>query len=414
MLETYFVAPKTLRRLRSGPSRPYIDGFAECLQHEQYTHATAIRYLRAAAHLGHFVASHNETLEDVTEQTLDAFQRHLPSCRCPQSNGGYVNPHVFYGARRFVTYLQMIGVLTARTREDDEGQEAPLVTSFRHWLQRHQGLVESTLRLYCRGANELLQALGDDPSDYDAQGIRAFFLDYAQRGGTSSAQTLATSLRAFLRYLSIQGQCQTGLDQAIPAFAGWRFAALPRCLSTDEVAQLLAVCQGDSLRARRAKAMILLLVRLGLRAGDVANLCLSDIDWEAGSLRVMGKGRYEVCLPLPQEVGDALLRYLECRPHVESDRVFLRVMAPCGPLRSGDTVSSVVVQAMTRAGINAPSKRAHILRHTAATEMLRQGASLADIGKVLRHRSLNTTAYYAKVDGHLLSQVAQPWPEMLQ
>jgi integrase len=159
--------------------------------------------------------------------------------------------------------------------------------------------------------------------------------------------------------------------------------------------------------------MILLLVRLGLRAGDVARLRLGDLEWESGTLRVLGKGRYEVRLPLPQDVGDALLRYLECRPDTgRTDRVFLRNIAPFKPFVSGHCVSGVVKRALRRAGVTTAVKGAHLLRHTAATEMLRHGVPLAQIGLVLRHRSIDMTAYYAKVDVALLKQVAQPWPEV--
>jgi integrase len=156
-----------------------------------------------------------------------------------------------------------------------------------------------------------------------------------------------------------------------------------------------------------------MLVRLGLRAGDVSQLRLSDIDWQSGTLRVVGKGRHEVRLPLPQDAGDAILRYLECRlPLQPSDRVFVRHIAPFKPLLSNHGVSNVVKRALRRAGIKAPAKGAHLLRHTAATEMLRHGVPLHQIGLVLRHRSLDMTAYYAKVDVALLQQVAQPWPEV--
>jgi integrase len=150
-----------------------------------------------------------------------------------------------------------------------------------------------------------------------------------------------------------------------------------------------------------------------LRAGDVAQLRLSDIDWNQGTLQVIGKGRYEVRLPLPQDVGDAMLRYLERRPaNIDTDRVFVRSIAPCRPFVSGDGVSSVVRHALKRARIEAPAKGAHLLRHTAATEMLRNGVPLDQAGLVLRHRSIDMTAYYAKADVALLKQIAQSWPEV--
>jgi integrase len=154
-----------------------------------------------------------------------------------------------------------------------------------------------------------------------------------------------------------------------------------------------------------------MLARLGLRSGDVATLRLSDIDWNNGTLRVTGKGRYQVRLPLPQDVGNALLRYLDCRPaNIGDDHVFMRSIAPCGPFASGDGVSSVVKQALKRANIDAPTKGAHLLRHTAATEMFRNGVPLDQAGLVLRHRSIDMTACYAKADVALLKQVAQARP----
>ena len=157
--------------------------------------------------------------------------------------------------------------------------------------------------------------------------------------------------------------------------------------------------------------MILLLARLGLRAGDVRDLRLGDIDWVRGRLRLMGKGRCETWLPLPQEVGDAVLHYLtRFRPITEDDHVFLRVHAPVGPLPSSGPISHLVGRALERAGITAPSRGAHVLRHSAATALLRQGVTLDVIGAVLRHRCVESTAHYAKVDVARLRAVAQPWP----
>ena len=414
MLETFFVIPSTLKRLRAGSSGPYIDGFARHLSDEGYSRATAVRYLRAAGHLGRFVEARGDTLGVDEPKTLEAFRRHLPSCRCPQSNGGRTTHHVLYGAKRFVAYLREIGVVTRDdARATTEATVPALVQSFRDWLHHHRGLAESTQRLYVRGATDLLKSLGDRTIAYDARSIREFLIGRARQCGKPSAQKLVTSVRMFLRYLASQGLCHAALDQAVPALAGWRLATLPRCLTAAEVERMVQACDPHSVRGHRDRAILLLLARLGLRAGDVAELRVSDIDWEDGSLVVSGKGRREVRLPLPQEVGDAMLASLEDRPRLTDDRVFVRVKAPCRPFESGDAVGSVVARAMRRAGVDAPRQGAHLLRHTAATEMLRQGVSLYDIGAVLRHHSLDMTAYYAKVDVGLLQQVAQPWPEVL-
>jgi integrase len=189
---------------------------------------------------------------------------------------------------------------------------------------------------------------------------------------------------------------------------------MPRYLSPEHLKQLISACDGDAPARRRERAIILLLARLGLRAGDVAQLRLDDIEWKTGSLLVTGKSRYQVRLPLPQDVGDAIVAYLECRPSASpSDHVFLRTIAPCRPFKTSDGISSLVRRVMMRAGVVTPFKGAHALRHTAATDMLRHGVPLEKIGLVLRHRGVDTTAFYAKADVALLKQIAQPWSEAL-
>jgi site-specific recombinase XerD/DNA invertase Pin-like site-specific DNA recombinase len=256
--------------------------------------------------------------------------------------------------------------------------------------------------------------LGEDPASWDATAIRRTFMDRASTCGRGTVEKMTTSLRAFLRYLAVEGRCRVGLDSAVPNCAHWRLADMPRYLAPEQISRLIAACDGEAPAQRRDRAIVLLLARLGLRAGDVAQLRLTDIEWETGSLRVSGKSRYEVRLPLPQDVGDAITAYLECRPSIfPSDHVFLRTIAPYRPFRQGDGISSVVRRRMKRAGNVTPVKGAHVLRHTAATEMLRNGVPLEKIGLVLRHRGIDTTAFYAKADVALLKQVAQPWPEAL-
>jgi site-specific recombinase XerD len=312
----------------------------------------------------------------------------------------------------FHRYLAQHDICPKLPATGSHENEPALVTAFRDWFRAHRGAAEPTLRLYSRGAAELLRALGDDVSQWTPRAVRAFLLDRARQCGAETSQKLVTSTRAFLRYLSFRGDARPDLDLAIPALAHCRLARLPHCLSADELDRVIAACKGHTPARLRDHAVVLLLSRLGLRAGDVARLRLPDIDWQAGTLQVTGKGRYQVRLPLPQDVGDALLRYLESRPRVDhTDRVFLRSIAPVKPLASGDAVSSVVKHALRRAGVETPAKGAHLLRHTAATEMLRHGVPLDQIGLVLRHRGIDMTAYYAKVDVALLQQVAQPWPE---
>ena len=281
--------------------------------------------------------------------------------------------------------------------------EPALIVSFRKWFQRHRGATAPTLRHYCRGAADLLDGLGEDLSQWDTGRIRAFVFDRAKRSGASTTQHLITAIRAFLRFLSFHGLCRINPDQALPGLAHWRLASLPSCLTAEDVARAIATCDGPSVRCLRDRAILLLLVRLGLRASDVARLRLTDLEWERGTLRVVGKGRYEVRLPLPQDAGDALMQYLIARPELgATDHVFLRHIAPFKPFVSNHCVSGVVKRALKKAGVRTAAKGAHLLRHTAATEMLRQGVPLDRIGLVLRHRSLDMTAYYAKVDVGLL------------
>jgi len=206
------------------------------------------------------------------------------------------------------------------------------VIAFCDWFRTHRGAKEPTLRHYARGAIDLLRALGEDVSKWNAQAVRDFLLQRASHCGTRTTQALITSLRAFLRFLNFRGEFRDDLALAIPAVAHWRLARLPHCLSAEEVDRLIAACNGTNPRRLRDRAIVLMLARLGLRAGDVACLRLTDIDWNNGTLQVTGKGRYQVRLPLPQDVGDALFGYLECRPaDLATDHVFIRSIAPCRP-----------------------------------------------------------------------------------
>jgi site-specific recombinase XerD len=225
------------------------------------------------------------------------------------------------------------------------------------------------------------------------------------------AKLMTTAVRSFLQYARYQGLIEADLRANVPTVASWSMASLPRGLSADELQCLLSSCKRETAVGRRNWAILLLLARLGLRAGEVVCLVLEDLDWAAGEFCIRGAGTSSDRLPIPQDVGAALADYLcHGRPACTSRRVFVRMRAPYRGFESSAAISSLVRRALACAGLDPAHKGAHLLRHTVATQMLRQGASLAEIGELLRHRSPQTTMIYAKVDLDLLRPLALPWP----
>ncbi|WP_376743753.1 hypothetical protein [Ensifer canadensis] len=266
MLETYFSASKMLGHLRSGPCWPYLDGFAAALERQGYGPETAVRYLRAAAHVGHVMADRDASVGDID---LAAFEQHLRTCRCPRARGGRRNHHTIYGARLFRRHLEEIGVCKPAVAAM-RPPEPQLVVGFKAWLSKHRGASGATIRLYARDAGSIMAALGTDPTHWSPTEIRGYFMKRASTCGRGTIEKMTTSLRAFLRYLAVQEHCRAGLDNAVPAYAHWQLAEMPRYLSGEQVSRLIAACDGDAGARRRDRAIVLLLARLGLRAGDVA------------------------------------------------------------------------------------------------------------------------------------------------
>ncbi|MGA2595131.1 MAG: tyrosine-type recombinase/integrase, partial [Bryobacteraceae bacterium] len=313
--------------------------------------------------------------------------------------------------QRFADFLRQHGAIRA-TADSTANAPSPL-SPFRDWLLRHRGLAMRTVERHERLIAKMLPALGADAGEYNAASVRRVILNQIRGCRPAYAKTFVGALRVYLRFLATSGACQPGLDHLVPTVAEWKLSSLPRYLDAHQVARLLDSCCKDGPQGWRDRAIVLLLLRLGLRAGDIAGMRPADIDWHEATLLVRGKGRRDVRLPLPQDAGDAVLDYIEhARPQVVIDRVFLCAKAPFRPLRSGMIVSGIVRAALRRAGIeNPPTHGANLLRHSVATMMLRAGSTLDEIGTVLRHKSPDTTAHYAKVDVATLQEVAQPWPK---
>ncbi len=407
MLTIYFKHPFTLRKLRSGPAAPYLDGFAAQLAQAGYSRNKTRAHLRGAGRFSAWAAQAELTIDALDSRALAQFGRCLDSqgrLRCRR--GEYSN--TFVGARRFVDLLQAKGVIPT----PPPAVEPELLTEFCHWMHAQRGVTERTLNDYRSALRQLLLALGDRPERYTAKQLRGFVLERTRGEKTSQAKTTVTVLRMFLRFLITQGRCAAELLVAIPTIAGWRRSSLPSYLCAEQVERVIDTCDCTTAIGARDRAVLLLLARLGLRAGDVAALQLNDIDWEQGLFHVAGKNRIQTALPLPQDVGEALLHYVaNHRPCVETSHVFITAIAPFVPF-SRWMASSITARAVRLAQIDAPSGGAHLLRHSAATAMLRQGASLEAIGAVLRHASIETTHVYTKVDIDLLELVVVPWLEV--
>ncbi len=290
-----------------------------------------------------------------------------------------------------------------------------VAAGYRRYLLFERGLSDATVDCYEPRARRFLAqrdgSRGLLLAELTAADVSGFLALECPRLGAASAQLLVTVVRSLLRYLHVAGWIAAPLEWAVPAVAAVRGRSLPQALEPETIVALLGTCDRRRTVGRRDFAILLLLSRLGLRASEVAGLKLDDVSWRAGELVVRGKGGRVDSLPLPVDVGEALARYLQRRP-TGSDgcrALFLKVIAPVGPM-SRYALGAVVREACWRAGI--PRMGCHRLRHTAATGMLRSGATLEEIGQVLRHRERRTTAIYARVDRDTLRAVAMPWPEV--
>ena len=396
--------------LRSGRIGPHLHSFAKSLVSTGYTHLTVNSYIGSVAHFGWWCDKQDIAIEEIKEKTVDQFGAHR--CGCPGNRiQKFVSKKYLNRVCRFVNYLQKQGIIKS-TGCNPIDRSQPELAKFRDWLTQNRGLSKHTIDRYERLVNRLLPALGRDPGIYNADKIRQVVFKEVSRCSRPQAKTIITALRTYLRFLSTEGACEPNLVNAVPTIPEWRLSSMPRYLNEDSIERLISSCDTSTPHGVRDRAVLLLLSRLALRAGDVAAMCIDDIDWFDGTVRVQGKGRREVRLPLPQDVGDSILEYLEnVRPKVQIEKIFLCVNAPYRPFASSASVSDIVRSALCRAGVeNAPSKGANLLRHSAATMMLRTGATLEGISAVLRHRSLDMTAYYAKVDVKMLQTVTQPWP----
>jgi integrase len=390
----------------------HLAAFARHLEAVGYSLVSQQGHHSEAGHFACWLRLSRIRWRDLDDAVVERFAGHY--CRCPirRKRGKLAEPtgpaHRRRGASHFIRFLRERGVIPAVTVPAPA--EDPRVSAFRLWLKQHRGATDESIRRFLHEVSRWLPSLGSDPATYDAVTVRRIVLDQQLGRSNSSVRMTALVLRSYLRFLAARGECRPELVHAVLSPPRRRLATLPRYVSPAAIERIIASCDASTPIGIRDRAIILLLARLGLRAGDVWQLRLSDIDWTNAQLKVHGKGRRTVRLPLPQDAGDAVLAYLErVRPRIREERVFLRIQAPFRLFSVSAEIAGIVARVYERGGIDGVPTGAHMFRHSLATGMLRSGGSLESVGAILRHNSPSTTAVYAKVDVAMLEKVAQPW-----
>jgi integrase/recombinase XerD len=390
----------------SGPLAPFAAGFASWLRSRAYSPSAAADRLYQFDQLSRWLEREGLGVGELTGEQAGRFA----AARRAAGLVTWVSPRSLMLP---LAYLRALGVAPASAPALAHGPLEELLEDYRRYLSIECGLSDHTVLDAYGPAARLFLAGREGPDGLGlgrlcAADVSSFLARECPKRSVSGARDLVCALRSLLRYLHLAGLTDAPLVWAVPSVADLRDRTLPRGLEPAAVKELLASCDRRRLVGRRDYAILLLLSRLGLRAGEVARLQLDDVDWRGGLLLVRGKGSRQDVLPLPVDVGEVIVSYLRRRPRCECRALFLRVTAPRRELNRS-TIGWVVRAACDRAGLARVG--AHRLRHTAATEMLRAGAPLAEIGQLLRHRTPLTTAIYAKVDHERLRELARPWPE---
>ncbi len=407
MLADYFTRREILRRHRAGVFGAHLDSYTSSLAELQYPPETVRAHCYLFRIFGRWLERRGLQFVDLDDDVVTSFWRK------EKRRHARVREVGLKGLQRMLAQLRAQGIVPAQP-QPRPSEAAILAERFGAYLVERRSLQPVTVNDATKVAREFiegsfgrgqirLQALGE-------KDITRFVLGTADRMSPRTTQTRVSFLRSFFRFLLEQGEIDVDLASAVPTAASWRLAGVPKFLTHEQTEQVLTACDLGTARGRRDHAILLLLARLGLRRSEVIRLQLDDIQWRTGELLVRGKGGSVEAVPLLAEVGKALAMYIEKdRPKCATRRVFIRVRAPLTPVAAG-TLTTVVRDAIIRAGLDVPNRGTHVFRHSLATNMLRAGASMGEIGTVLRHHSPATTEIYTKVDFTSLRRLAQSWP----
>ncbi|HXP85534.1 MAG TPA: tyrosine-type recombinase/integrase [Bryobacteraceae bacterium] len=413
MIETYFAAPHVLDRMRAGPMAPYLGPLAAELQSQDYSRKSIRRQLRNADSFGWWLTEQNLTAAEITDDLVGRYIGDLHrSARAGYSKG--YRPHNARGLPRLLDLLRGSSVLPPVVAPAPRGT-GPL-QEFDRYLERVRGAARATRIGYLREVRGFVKhVFGDsDPhwTEIGPEHVASYITLRAAKLPITCRRDPITPMRSFLRYMTGEGLLSAHLEYAIPPIRQFKHASLPAALSPEELGKVLAVPCERTVKGLRDRAIILLLARLGLRAGEVLRLHLEDVEWRQAKLLVRaGKNHRERVLPLPEDVGEALTNYLkDGRPSADRRAMFLNLCYPHRPLGSSVTIWAIATQALRQAGVSTTRPGAHVFRHTVATHMVCGGATFKSVSDVLGHQTLGVTGIYAKLDLASLAKVALPWP----
>jgi site-specific recombinase XerD len=397
--------PRTIEALRCGPLASPLEAYAQRLHEDGYATHSGFVQLRLLGCFNLWLDRKGLTSEDVDAATI----------------GRYLRGRVQSRKLRKGDSAALFRLLTM-LRPEGSGVTAPPPTPveaalghFQQYLRQERSLSEATVINYTPVARSFLSERFPKGALHFQQITAADITAFVQRQATvvtsKRAPLVVTALRSFLRYLFHRGIVAIDLATCVPTIATWSLSNVPRFLAGEQIQKILGSCDKETAIGKRDYALLLLLARLGLRAGEVVALTLDDFDWEAGLVTVRGKGKRVAQMPLPSEVGTAMADYLSTgRPRCSSRRVFIRAKAPLTGFANSVAICSLVDRSLERAGVESEYRGSHVFRHSLATGMLNHGASLDEIGDLLRHRRPDTTRIYAKVDLVSLRSIALPWP----
>jgi site-specific recombinase XerD len=410
-MEEFFERLAADKRARGNPLVAHLSPFAASLMEGGYADATIRSKLWLLVDFGRWLGRSGQAVTDLDERLAERFL-------AAKRRRGRLYRGNRETVRQFLGHLRERDVICGvKPPPLDASPLAGILTRYEKHLRSERGLTVATVINYLPFVRKfLVEHFGEGPfpvEEVRSCDISAFVLRHAHTMSCGRAQLMTTAFRSFFHFLFQNGELQADLAPSVPAVADWRLSTVPKYLTPDEVGRVLGGCDRQTSAGRRDYVVLLLLARLGLRAGEIVALQLDDIDWRAGEILIRGKGLLHDRMPLAMDVGKALASYLRVdRPACRTRRVFVCMKAPRTGFAGPSTVTTIVRRALDRAGLHLAFKGAHVLRHSLATAMLRSGASMGEIGEVLRHRIPSTTEIYAKVDFDGLRSLAHPWPKV--